>query len=322
MNVEILNADGTPVLSRNRQPSRRSRRSAWTRGRAFVAPTLLAIAIPLSAGLVARIWASLIKAEADELPAAAVPLGRTESVAPSAGWTRIVYPYSIVPGGVHSAGDARDAVAADPVVASHYRDVVVDALHLETVTAPRAVYVSYRRGKDVYWTRRKLMLHPGETLLSDGTNQVRARCGNRVSDTWQSPVADADPPEQTLDQPAPIVVPEQDHWRLSAAEWEEPATFVAFKAAGEPYLADHLDTDPLPASPLLFPGFVSLAANGNVDGIDPGGDFSPVPEPGTLMLVGVGLAGAILRLRRRSHASTPAGPTPSRPEIESVCDRL
>ncbi len=232
MNVEILNADGTPVRTRNPQRSRRGRRSPWSVSRAFVAPILLAIAIPLSAGLIARVWASLINPAADELPAAADPIRETES-APAAGWTRIVYPYSIVPGGVHSARDAREAVAADPIVASHYRDIVVDALHLETVTAPRAVYVSYRRGNDVYWTRRKLRCCTRARCCSRmGRIWVRARCGNRVSDARQSPVSDVDPPEEVLGEPAPIVVPEQDRWRLSA-EWEEPATFTAFKAAAD-----------------------------------------------------------------------------------------
>jgi len=32
------------------------------------------------------------------------------------------------------------------------------------------MYVAYRKGDKVYWTRKKVALHPGETLISDGKN--------------------------------------------------------------------------------------------------------------------------------------------------------
>jgi len=33
------------------------------------------------------------------------------------------------------------------------------------------MYVAYRKGDKVYWTRKKVALHPGETLISDGKLQ-------------------------------------------------------------------------------------------------------------------------------------------------------
>ena len=291
--MEILNADGTPV----RRRLVRKRRSAWARGRAFLAPILVAIAVPVAFNFILQSWSSTTGSTGDGLPPVTQPSGARSTATTAAGSTRVVYPYSIVAGGVHSADDARAAVASDPVVARHYRDVVIDALQVETVTSPRAVYVSYRRGNEVFWTKKKLVLHPGEMLLSDGANQVRARCGNRVSEQWQTPVSDVDPPAAALEQAAPIVVPEQVPWP-SFAEWEEPAPFTAAELASQPLVARQVDADPLPGAPLLLPGLLSLAGSSRIDSLADPGDFGTVPEPGTLVLVGLGLAGALLRLRR------------------------
>jgi len=112
-----------------------------------------------------------------------------------------VYAYSVVPGGLHGADEAVDAVAADTVVAAHYKDVKVAALSLEAVEKPRAVHVSYRIGDKVYWTRRTVTLKPGELLLSDGKQQIRTRCGNCVSDVVVGPVSDQEPPPEVFDTP-------------------------------------------------------------------------------------------------------------------------
>jgi len=72
---------------------------------------------------------------------------------------------------------------------------------LRGVDKPRAVYVSYRKGEQVYWTSKKMMLAAGETLLSDGQHDIRARCGNRIADTPQLPVEARGPSEQELDTP-------------------------------------------------------------------------------------------------------------------------
>jgi hypothetical protein len=112
---------------------------------------------------------------------------------------RRIYPYSIVPGGVHGAAELGAIVKADKIVAQHYAGLRLDAVKVLTVTAPRAVYVSYRKGDQVYWTAKKLTLKAGETLLTDGTIELRARCGNMISDTPRLPVEAAGPGEDELD---------------------------------------------------------------------------------------------------------------------------
>jgi len=112
---------------------------------------------------------------------------------------RRVYPYSIVPGGVHDSQELARVMAADKVVAAHYAGFDPAKFTVRTVDKPRAVYVSYRKGDKVYWTSKKLQLAKGETLLSDGTNEIRTRCGNRISDVRMLPVEAKGPSAEELD---------------------------------------------------------------------------------------------------------------------------
>jgi len=127
-------------------------------------------------------------------PAAASPAPGAEQ-----GAARRIYPFSIIPGGVSGKDELARVIGADAVVRAHYAGFDVANARAVTVTAPRAVYVSYRRGDQVYWTRKKLMLAPGETLLTDGKNEMRARCANRISDVPMFPIEAHGPTEVELD---------------------------------------------------------------------------------------------------------------------------
>jgi hypothetical protein len=94
---------------------------------------------------------------------------------------RLVYPYSIVPGGVNSADELHQAATHDSVVASHYAGFNYRRAHLVEVKQAQKVYLSYRLHNKVFWTVRQASLHPGEKLLTDGTLTARSRCGNQVS---------------------------------------------------------------------------------------------------------------------------------------------
>jgi hypothetical protein len=129
-------------------------------------------------------------------PQAASPALASPQVKPS---PRRVYPYSVVPGGVASQAELVRIVRSDKVVASHYASFDVSRAHEVSVAKPRAVHVSYRKGDMVYWTAKKVMLREGETLLSDGKNEMRTRCANRISDVAQFPVEAHAPSAELLD---------------------------------------------------------------------------------------------------------------------------
>lgn len=122
---------------------------------------------------------------------------------------RPVYPYSVVRGGVFSAAEAKKAVETDPVVAHHYAGLQTDKLELRKLTQDRAAYVSYRVGDKVYWTAKAVKLSAGEYVLTDGVHTVRARCGNRLSESQEEPMSTLEEPvvEAVLDSPMDIEEP-------------------------------------------------------------------------------------------------------------------
>ena len=105
---------------------------------------------------------------------------------------RPVYAYSVIPGGVASAKELQTALHQDPVVAKHYSDFQTKSAHIVRLARTRHVYVSYRLGDRIYWTRKKVTLHAGETLFTDGKHLARARCGNRISETPAVPTSPSD----------------------------------------------------------------------------------------------------------------------------------
>jgi hypothetical protein len=53
--------------------------------------------------------------------------------------------------------------------------------------------MSYRIGDQIYWTRNKVLLNAGEITLTNGDIEIRARCGNRISETAMFPASDSEP---------------------------------------------------------------------------------------------------------------------------------
>lgn len=114
---------------------------------------------------------------------------------------RPIYAYSVIPGGAMNSKELKQALARDPVAASHYAGFHTQSAKPVRLAQARKVYVSYRVGNRIYWTSKKVALHAGETLLSDGAHLVRGRCGNRISELPARPNSPAEPPEPVLDAP-------------------------------------------------------------------------------------------------------------------------
>ncbi|UVW27107.1 PEP-CTERM sorting domain-containing protein [Massilia sp. H6] len=174
--------------------------------RRAVAIALICVMAPLAAFVFAGKTGMVANALPDSAPAlpilASAPTGRAEAA------PRPVYRYSVVPGGVAGPTELARVIRTDKVVAAHYASFKLDQARAVTVTTPRAVHVSYRKGDQVYWTSKKVMLARGETLISDGTHAMRARCANRISDVAMLPVEAQEPPAEVLDsveeQPASV----------------------------------------------------------------------------------------------------------------------
>jgi hypothetical protein len=196
--VSITDESSTPRSHRHQQARARRRRllAIATLG-GIVAVSALAIATwtmhrPSSAANVATELSETPARFDDDVQSIA-----TDAESPA------VYRYSVIPGGVDTPRDLTDAINQDPVVADHYRTVSLDRVRVETLKEDRRAYVSYRIGDQVYWTKHQVTLKAGERILTDGTTQIRGRCGNCIAYEPQMPTSDREPDTIEFDALAP-----------------------------------------------------------------------------------------------------------------------
>ncbi len=183
----------------------------------------------------------------------------------SKSWRR-VYPYSVVKGGVYSVQELRSAIEIDPVVAKHYSNFKLDKARVIEAKADRDFHVSYRIGKEIFWTKKRLRVAKGERLITDGTNFTRTRCANVVSEVPPGETSPDEPTPEVFDtptlppsEPTPFTPP-------AVTEGEPPATMF-----------------PPPESTPFRPPVVI--------GGEPPDPPVPIPEPTTMLLLGSGLLG-------------------------------
>ncbi len=206
-----------------------------------------------------------------------------------------MYPYSVVPGGVHSPQELRNAIAHDPQVAGLYANFDLSRAHIERLTRDREVYVAYRYKNRIYWTKRRLLLRAGETVITDGKETGRTRCGNRVSDTPMQPVTQDEPPNAAANAPVgefganPSLLPALP---MQSAYPDPRGNGLALLPQSPP-------------APATVPtGFFSIAGGGprSFPSVTPPPPVS-TPEPGALPLLALGfIAVGLLAVSRTRKA--------------------
>ena len=197
---------------------------------------------------------------------------------------RPVYPYSVLPGGAYNVAELKRKLTSDATAARHYQPFQLARVRSVGANFASAVYVSYRKGDQIYWTRNPVRITAGEALLTDGVLFARARCGNRISMTPEVPVARVDPPPDIIDVPQyyefpPIALPETP----GLTETTNPPDTVASSPPGSPpggllivppilppVVTKHTPGGGTPSSP---------GPPGPVNG-GPGNPGSPGPPPG------------------------------------------
>jgi hypothetical protein len=230
---------------------------------------------------------------------------------------RPVYPYSVVPGGVEDARELKWVAEHDPVVAAHYAGFDYEHARVVRLVLARTAYVSYRIGNHVYWTRRRITLHKGEKVITDGKITARARCANRVEEVPQQATSSSEPPAAKFEAPVrpadgtamenpPVPFMSALLNRPGVPGFEPSAPLSLYSPlSGGNWLP--LAPPPLPQGALCTPGkkgkeTVVVAASSNGKKKKGGcGSGSPetVPEPGTWLLVASGASGLYWHARRK-----------------------
>jgi len=264
--------------------------------------------------------------QAEEASRNRLLLATEEALRPAG--NRPVYPYSIVPGGVENARELKWVAAHDPVVAAHYAGFDYDHARVVRLVLARTVYVSYRIGNKVYWTRHRVTLKKGETVITDGRMTARARCANRVEEVPQQATSSSEPPAAKFEEPS--------HPATGTAVQNPPVDFQS-ALLNRPAMPGVGPMGPLslydpfnggtwtPISPPPLPSGVcgpvkkktgsggttggvaggvakdsgTTKKKGNPGPCGTGGGGGEVPEPGTWLLVASGLAAMYWQARRK-----------------------
>jgi PEP-CTERM motif len=237
--------------------------------------------------------------------------------------SRPVYPYSVVPGGVQDAKELKWFAEHDPVVAAHYAGFDYAHARVVRLELAKTVYVSYRIGNHIYWTRHRISLHKGEKLISDGKMTARTRCANRVEELPKEATAPAEPPVAKFEEPVhsgtavqsppvPFQSALLNRPFLPAIEPGAPISSLYNPFVGE--TLPSIAVPPLPRGAVCSPTAPKKKTGASAAGLDPfdassttkkknlnpcGTETETVPEPGTWLMVASGLAGMYWQVRRK-----------------------
>jgi len=226
---------------------------------------------------------------------------------------RKVYPYSIVPGGAENVNQAKRFMA-DPGIKVHYANMNLTQLREERLTTNLTGYVSYRWGEKIYWTAKKITLHAGETVFTDGKNIVRGRCLNCYSALPMLPIRPHEPSEIVLDAPTemPVTVYSFPRLPIMAAELPVPPSELTPTVPVLPVAtAPPVGSVGKPPGGIWFPLIPIIPpihhhpkhpTNPTTPGIPLVPPVAVIPEPhyGWVLAVGFLAMMAVYRLRRRS----------------------
>jgi hypothetical protein len=213
-----------------------------------------------------------------------------------------VYPYSVIPGGVRDVAELKDAIARDPVVSAHYSEFQLANLRVVRLDRARLLHVSYRIGDRIYWTKRRMSLPKGETIITDGVRMARTRCGNLAADVIpaasQLSTLVTEPTPEALDTPANSV-------GVAISTENVPLELLLTPPADSPALAVEGGPSSAGTTSIPTPGG-STGPGGTSPGTLPSSPIPvvPVPEPGTLLQLSAGLAALALLRKFVSSAST------------------
>lgn len=201
---------------------------------------------------------------------------------------RPAYLYSVIPGGIANAEDLRQAMGRDPVVAREFAGFDFQRAHLVQISEPQSMHVAYRTGDKVYWTRKKVKLHRGETLISDGKIVARTRCGNRIALVPLGPPAIVDPVDADFNQPL------FSNDMVTREVEPQPETYAAALPMTPPIEGNSLQPTHHKRIPFFILPFFGVPGGGSSSHTP----LAAAPEPGAVLLFSSGLLGVYWKVRK------------------------
>jgi len=114
--------------------------------------------------------------------------------------------FALLRGGFTTADEFFERVSQDPILHSFYGDCSDRNATMRPLPEDVRVFTAFRRGNQIKWASRPLLVHKGEYVLTFCGKTVLARCGNLISMAAMQPSEDIPPglletPVDAIDPP-------------------------------------------------------------------------------------------------------------------------
>jgi hypothetical protein len=113
--------------------------------------------------------------------------------------------YALLRGGFTSVDEFLERVKEDPILHTFYGDCADRNASLHPLPEDVMVFTSFRKGNQIKWAQKPLLVHKGEYVMTFCGKTVLARCGNLVSMSPMQPSEDI--PPALLEEPTDKVEP-------------------------------------------------------------------------------------------------------------------
>jgi hypothetical protein len=133
--------------------------------------------------------------------------------------------FALLRGGFTSVDEFFQRVNEDPILHSFYGDCGDRSASMHPLAADVMVFTAFRRGNDIKWAKRPLLVCKGEYVMTFCGKTVLARCGNLVSMAAMQPSEDI--PPGLLETPVDAVVPPVSYGSEPVADAMAPAPDAA-----------------------------------------------------------------------------------------------
>jgi hypothetical protein len=101
--------------------------------------------------------------------------------------------FALLRGGFTSADEFFARVSEDPILHSFYGDCADRHASMHPLSEDVRVFTAFRRGNQIRWAQRPLLVHKGEYVMTFCGKTVLARCGNLISMAAMEPSEDIPP---------------------------------------------------------------------------------------------------------------------------------
>jgi hypothetical protein len=132
--------------------------------------------------------------------------------------------FALLRGGFTSVDEFFERVNEDPILHSFYGDCADRNAAMHTLHEDVMVFTAFRRGNQIKWAEKPLLVRKGEYVMTFCGKTVLARCGNLTSMASMQPSEDI--PPALLEEPIDFIAPP-----LSYAEAAPDAAVTAAGAA-------------------------------------------------------------------------------------------